>query len=467
MYKDKIDRLIHLLIEGESSIMSQKITNPDTGRKIKVSSALAYKDGSTVKQKAEQLLKKLKSNTEDNESQETKIPEENRKQVVTLLDKLKVMSDEANSKGETVPNYDLCKVSVPGTNLFCQASLDIPRAEMPQLKGKAIPGTPADKLPKDNKGEVDTEALFKEALKQSGAKMTAKKVDASTLKATQSQLVGSKVAGMTDALKKDPTNPGITAPIFVSKDGYILDGHHRWAAQVGLSLNKDKPVMMNVVEVDMDAKQLVDFTNKFCNDIGIKQKKGQVKESYLKETTPMKKQIKLSEAIAAIEKKTGKKLQLVESDCYDAKKMSLTEDEFDANKMSLTEEFTTADIAVPDAPALEPMKKGTKLNNDADYLAEGEQECLTEDIPNTKVSAEEPKEGFQKLKSLASQFKMHIEESSIKTAKGVQKSYAITYPKKFQITFTFAYKLNKLGYTMVVDSMGKYKLHIIQKPATK
>ena len=156
---------------------------------------------------------------------------------------------------------------------------------MPQLKGNAIPGTPADKLPKDKKGEVDTEALFKEALKQSSAKMTAKKVDASTLKATQSQLVGSKVAGMTDALKKDPTNPGITAPIFVSKDGYILDGHHRWAAQVGLSLNKDKPVMMNVVEVDMDAKQLVDFTNKFCNDIGIKQKKGQVKESYLKETT--------------------------------------------------------------------------------------------------------------------------------------------------------------------------------------
>lgn len=585
--------------EGAEAIMNKKISNPDTGRKVKVSSALGYEDGSTVKQKAQSLLNKLKGNSEgtkeETESPEGKVLEKDRKKVVAILDKLKAMSDEASAKGEKAPDYDLCKVAVPGTNLFCQVSLDIPRAEMPQLKGNAIPGTPADDLPKDKNGEVDTEAAFKKALEASGAKMTPKKIDASTLKATQSQLVGAKVAGMTAALKKDPNHEAITAPIFVSKDGYILDGHHRWAAQVGLSLNEDKPVMMNVVEVDMDAKSLVDFTNKFCNDIGIKQKAGKIKEamelkeakeakqkempkldlsykkygtngamtkhfveiinhpditaeqaytftkglmrfmplsslkiiddnelkkvpkllykavrkaaietdiqkrieasslfvrfgkltpeqavkkfgkfgradlkeSYLNETTPMKKQIKLSEAIAAIEKKTGKKLQLVENDCYDAPKMSLTEDEFDANKISLTEEFTTADIAVPEAPALEPMKKGTKLNNDADYLAEGEQECLTEDIPNTKVSAEEPKEGFQKLKSLASQFKMHIEESSIKTAKGVQKSYAITYPKKFQITFTFAYKLNKLGYTMVVDSMGKYKLHIIQKPATK
>ena len=592
--------------EGAEAIMNKKISNPDTGRKVKVSSALGYKDGSTVKQKAQALLNKLKGNSEGTkegtESPEGKVPEKDRKKVVAILDKLKAMSDEASAKGEKAPDYDLCKVAVPGTNLFCQVSLDIPRAEMPQLKGNAIPGTPADDLPKDKNGEVDTEAAFKKALEASGAKMTPKKIDASTLKATQSQLVGAKVAGMTAALKKEPNHEAITAPIFVSKDGYILDGHHRWAAQVGLSLNQDKPVMMNVVEVDMDAKSLVDFTNKFCNDIGIKQKAGKIKEamelkevtdaklissimkkvekskekevkqkempkldlsykknygtngamtkhfievinhpditpdqaykftkglmrfmplsslkivddnelkkvpkllykavrkatietdiqkridasslyvrfgglspeaavkkfgkfgradlkeSYLNETTPMKKQIKLSEAIAAIEKMTGKKLQLVESDCYDAP------------KMSLTEEFTTADIAVPEAPALEPMKKGTKLNNDADYLAEGEQECLTEDIPASKVSAEEPKEGFQKLKSLASQFKMHLEESSIKTVNGVQKSYAITFPKKFQITYTFAFKLNKLGYTMVVDSMGKYKLHIIQNPATK
>lgn len=167
----------------------------------------------------------------------------------------------------------------------------------------------------------------------------------------------------------------------------------------------------------------------------------------------MKKQIKLSEAIAAIQKKTGKKLVFVENDCYDAE------------KISLKEETTTADIAIPEVPALEPMKKGTKMNTDADYL--GEAETLNEDIPSSKVSSEEPKEGFQKLKSLASQFKMHLEESSVKTVAGIQKSYAITFPKKFQITFQFAYKLNKLGYTMVVDSMGKYKLHIIQLPPTK
>jgi hypothetical protein len=145
---------------------------------------------------------------------------------------------------------------------------------MPQLKGKPAPGSIAADLPRDKGGEVDTEPAFREALEKRGVKMVEKSVPAATLKATQSQLVGSKVAGMCDALKKNPNNPGITAPIFVSKDGYVLDGHHRWAAVVGLQLAKgaNDPVDMNVVEVDMDIEGLVKFTNQFCEDIGIKPK---------------------------------------------------------------------------------------------------------------------------------------------------------------------------------------------------
>lgn len=196
------------------------------------------------------------------------------REVVALLDKLKEMTDEAQAKGEKAPDYDLCQVSIPGTNLFCAVNKDIPRAQMPQLKGRPEPGSPAADMPKDKGGEVDTEPAFRAALEKKGIKMVEKSVPAATLKATQSQLVGSKVAGMCAALKKDPNNPGITAPIFVSKDGYVLDGHHRWAAVVGLQMAKGgtDPVEMKTVQVDMSIEDLLKFSNEFCEDIGIKPK---------------------------------------------------------------------------------------------------------------------------------------------------------------------------------------------------
>ena len=279
------------------SIMDKKIKNPETGREVKIKTALGYDDNKQVKIKALALVKKNGGGKEEEVKDDAKIPEKQAKKVVAILDKLKSMADEAKEKGEEAPDYDLCKVSVPGSNLFCQVNLNVPRQQMPQLKGFVVPGSIADKLPKDKSGEVDTEPLFKKALVKSGYELKPGKVNASTLKATQSQLVGAKVAGMTAALLKDPNHPAITAPIFVSKDGYILDGHHRWAAMVGLGLNKNKDIMMNVIEVDMEGEDLVSFTNKFCDKIGIKQKAGKIKES-----------IKLSNLIKLIESKTGKKL---------------------------------------------------------------------------------------------------------------------------------------------------------------
>lgn len=198
-------------------------------------------------------------------------PRKERK-VVSLMDKLAKMTADAKMKGEAAPNYDLCKVSIPGTNLFCKKNKGIPRTLMPQLKGEATPGSWADKnLKKDAKGEVDGEGAFKAYLKESNVAMTPKSYDVATLKATQTDMVGAKVAGMLQALKKDPKHPGITAPIYVSKDGYILDGHHRWAALVGLAMadGDAKPVNMDVIEVDMGIEDLVKETNDFVKRIGI------------------------------------------------------------------------------------------------------------------------------------------------------------------------------------------------------
>ena len=151
------------------------------------------------------------------------------------IDELAKAGAEAKAKGEKAPNYNLCKVTVPGTNLYCSGNKGIPREDMPQFKGTPVPGSPADKLPKDVNGEADTEALFKEMLQKENVSVSEPTpVSPDRLKATQSELVGVKVAGMSKVLD-DPNHPAyeaITAPIYVSNDGYVLDGHHRWAAIV-------------------------------------------------------------------------------------------------------------------------------------------------------------------------------------------------------------------------------------------
>jgi len=98
-------------------------------------------------------------------------------------------------------------------------------------------------------------------------------VPADQLKATQTELVGAKVAGMTKVLETEPNHPKITAPIYVSNDGYVLDGHHRWAAVTSSAVASGKPAMMNIRVIDMPIKDLVKISNEFADQIGIQQKK--------------------------------------------------------------------------------------------------------------------------------------------------------------------------------------------------
>jgi hypothetical protein len=197
--------------------------------------------------------------------------------VATKIDDLARMGREAKEKGEKAPNYNLCQVSIPGTNLYCSDNKGIPRAEMPQFKGTPEPGSPAEKLPKDKNGEVDTEEFFKEMLQKDGVKVSEPTaVPPDRLKSTQSELVGVKVAGMSEVLDAGPEHPAygaITAPIYVSNDGYVLDGHHRWAAVVAHNAkHPDKPIPMNVRVIDEPIDPLVKRSNKFAEEIGIKPK---------------------------------------------------------------------------------------------------------------------------------------------------------------------------------------------------
>jgi len=238
-----------------------------------------------------------------------------RQQISTVVDKLAQLGAEAKAKGEQAPNFNLCKVSIPGTNLYCDGNKGIPREDMPQFKGTPVPGSPADKLPKDSNGEADTEEFFKKMLEKDGVKVSDPvEVPADRLKATQSELVGVKVAGMSKVLE-DPSHPAyekITAPIYVSNDGYVLDGHHRWAAIVAHNAaHPDNPIPMKVRVIDEPIEPLVKRSNEFAEKIGIRAKKADTGAAGGPSpiTTPEKKKSKVENFKG---EKSGKEIQTTE-----------------------------------------------------------------------------------------------------------------------------------------------------------
>lgn len=229
------------------------------------------------------------------------------KEVATRMFKIAeiVLEREKRRKaGEDVgkdPNFNLCTVSIPGTNLFCDESLDIPRKSMPQLKTKVTPGSKAEEMLKKQleakgkpvtpealrKEELNAEDAFLEHLKSKGVKITTgEEMESVKMKATQNELVGAKVLGMANSLMR-PKEAGLsdeaaakarkalTAPLLVSRDGYVLDGHHRWAAVAVGDLMQgrgNKPTKIKVIKVDMDIEDLVDESNVWGDKLGLERK---------------------------------------------------------------------------------------------------------------------------------------------------------------------------------------------------
>jgi len=207
------------------------------------------------------------------------VPPAAKAELNTKIDGLVDMVNQAKASGQKPEYFNLCKVTVPGTNLYCDGNLGIDRNDMPQFKGEARPGSPADKMPKNKDGEVDGEAFFRDLLNKAGINVNSGEDDKGVevpperLKATQMNMVGDKVAGMYSSLEKDPTNPNLTAPIYVSNDGYVLDGHHRWAAIVAYNAkNPDKAIPMKTRIIDEPIKPLVKRANEYADYIGIQKK---------------------------------------------------------------------------------------------------------------------------------------------------------------------------------------------------
>lgn len=188
-----------------------------------------------------------------------------------LLGELAKRVQEAKKLGDKAPTYDLCRVMVKNTNLFCAESKGIPRVHMPQLSGVPLPGSRADReLEKDAKGGVNLGDLFREHLAENGVKITDETEKASYLRPSQIELNGGKVGGMAKHLESGGKLGG-DPRLFVSTDNYIVDGHHRWAANVAVGLGDGPEMTMDISRVDMDIIELLDESNRFAIEWGIPQ----------------------------------------------------------------------------------------------------------------------------------------------------------------------------------------------------
>lgn len=195
-------------------------------------------------------------------------------QVATLVNKMAKMINKAIEKGEVPPHFDLCKVSVPRTNLFCEETLGIPRVKMPQMRGIPEPGSYAATLPAGKKsGKVDLSADFIKHLADQGIKSERTEIRASHLRASQGEIVGSRVVQLVTETKAGDRDLR-EKPIFVTRDNYIVDGHHHWAADVVMSAEKGKDWKIPVYKLDMDIGKALTMANDFTKAAGLKPKSG-------------------------------------------------------------------------------------------------------------------------------------------------------------------------------------------------
>ena len=108
-------------------------------------------------------------------------------------------------------------------------TLDIDRKDMPQIKSSDV----QDFLKYLKKNNVSTEK---------------KLVDPSDLKATQGQFHKEKIKDLMNAIEAGKLKK---EPILVSKDNYVIDGHHRWLAFNNLGRD------ITIYRVNMNAEDLI------------------------------------------------------------------------------------------------------------------------------------------------------------------------------------------------------------------
>jgi len=185
---------------------------------------------------------------------------------------LEIVGDDAEQAHEIAEKVrkgieeaaDVCQLSPP----VCVDNKRLTRDKMPQIEGgKSVKEMlkSKDELER-KKGEAmvqagadpeDDRPVMKQMLDHFatlGAKAKQARIRVGELKATQKEIKAAKVLGIADAHLKGDFNALTEEPkVMISRDGFILDGHHRWAAVLTI----DPKRTMEVVVIDMDMDELL------------------------------------------------------------------------------------------------------------------------------------------------------------------------------------------------------------------
>lgn len=184
--------------------------------------------------------------------------------------KLSIVGDDARQAVEIARKIkegikkgaDVCKLNPA----ICAGNLGLTRDKMPQIEGDK---TVKQMLESSNeldkkKGQAMVHAgadpnsdktilqHMLDHLEKHGVKTSRAEVPVGSLNATQSEIKAEKVYQMADAHLKGKFDK-IDDSVVVSKDGHILDGHHRWAALLAI----DPAKKMKVKVIDMTMKDLL------------------------------------------------------------------------------------------------------------------------------------------------------------------------------------------------------------------
>lgn len=164
-------------------------------------------------------------------------------QATVAKEDLRATLDRAATRDD---HPDMTHLTVDGTPVYA-GGLGFSREQMPQI-------------PDDHRER------YMEAVERAGIKIRSEHVSPASLLPTQNQIDATKVGQM---LKKADAGTMDAGAIFVSKDNYVLDGHHRWAMNTVQQFDGNADLKMPVMRIMADHKKALDTMYDYDKKHGI------------------------------------------------------------------------------------------------------------------------------------------------------------------------------------------------------
>jgi predicted ABC-type ATPase len=143
---------------------------------------------------------------------------------------------------------DITEIKIEGTLLFGDEGMGIARKDMPQI-------------------DKDLRPEFLDDLEKDGITSEKEKVDPKTLKPVQKEVSGSRAGAIYNKYREEGKIPKQDR-ILISKDGFVIDGHHTWAASVAFSFDNPS-AKIPVYRLSVNAQEALDASLAWTESKGI------------------------------------------------------------------------------------------------------------------------------------------------------------------------------------------------------